>query len=190
MSKTTTAFKAKSCARCNRNHDLEGTLCAFCRDKAEAALSKRRIAPEHYWVECLIEREGDTVLNVGLVKYTFKKNDLGHSICEIVNPGHYAQIIKSSLYVPYNFRTGNEPEVGDKEQDNGQGEGHSPQASTGLFSEEDAIIIQEMLVSGLKVKEIADKLTKVTGNKVPWQRVNTHLKRLEGAGNESQATEG
>lgn len=96
-----TQFKPKSCPKCKRNHTDEGLLCSFCRESASRALEKTRLQPDNYWVQCLIERDGDTVLGVGLIRYTFKKNRHGHSVCEIINPAHYHQIIKSGFYRPY-----------------------------------------------------------------------------------------
>ena len=101
MQSTTTHFRQKKCPRCGNNHDNDGVLCSFCVDAEELKRKKAFVTPGNCWVRCLIEREGDTVLNMGVIQYTFRHNEHGHSVCEIINTGHYNQIIKSGFYEPY-----------------------------------------------------------------------------------------
>ena len=101
MQSTTTHFRQKKCPRCGNNHDMDGVLCKFCVDAEELKRKKAFVTPGNCWVRCLIEREGDTVLNMGVIQYTFRHNEHGHSVCEIINTGHYHQIIKSGFYEPY-----------------------------------------------------------------------------------------
>ena len=101
MQSTTTHFRQKKCPRCGNNHDNDGVLCSFCVDAEELKRKKAFATPGNCWVRCLIEREGDTVLNMGVIQYTFRHNEHGHSVCEIINTGHYNQIIKSGFYEPY-----------------------------------------------------------------------------------------
>ena len=98
---STTHFRQKKCPRCGNNHDNDGVLCSFCVDAEELKRKKAFVTPGNCWVRCLIEREGDTVLNMGVIQYTFRHNEHGHSVCEIINTGHYNQIIKSGFYEPY-----------------------------------------------------------------------------------------
>ena len=101
MQSTTTHFRQKKCPRCGNNHDKAGVLCSFCAEAEELKRKKAFVTPGNCWVRCLIEREGDTVLNMGVIQYTFRHNEHGHSVCEIINTGHYNQIIKSGFYEPY-----------------------------------------------------------------------------------------
>lgn len=101
MQSTTTHFRQKKCPRCGNNHDNDGVLCSFCVEAEELKRKKAFTTPSNCWVRCLIEREGNTVLNMGTIQYTFRHNEHGHSVCEIINTGHYHQIIKSGFYEPY-----------------------------------------------------------------------------------------
>ena len=101
QSPTPTQFRQKKCPRCGNNHDNDGVLCSFCAEAEELKRKKAFVTPGNCWVRCLIEREGDTVLNMGVIQYTFRHNEHGHSVCEIINTGHYNQIIKSGFYEPY-----------------------------------------------------------------------------------------
>ena len=101
MQSTTTHFRQKKCPRCGNNHDNDGVLCSFCVEAEELKRKKAFVTPGNCLVRCLIEREGDTVLNMGVIQYTFRHNEHGHSVCEIINTGHYHQIIKSGFYEPY-----------------------------------------------------------------------------------------
>jgi len=56
------------------------------------------------WIECLIDRVGDTTLTIpgsyGRV-VTFRKNKYGHAIAQIDDPTHRTNILKSIFYRPY-----------------------------------------------------------------------------------------
>lgn len=101
QSVTTTNFRQKTCPRCKNNHNEDGVLCAFCVEAENLKRLRAHTTPTNCWIQCLIEREGDTTLSLGTMHYTFSRNEHGHSVCEIVNTGHYNQIIKSGYYVPY-----------------------------------------------------------------------------------------
>lgn len=88
---TDTVFKGKTCPRCKNNHTNDGVLCSFCANESQRRLDKVQPIPVNYWVECMIQREGDTVVALGGVQYRFRRNEHGHSVCEIINPGHYKQ---------------------------------------------------------------------------------------------------
>lgn len=99
---TTTLFKQPSCPKCNRNHNLtEGVLCSFCREDEAKKRDQQQPNPENYMVECLIEREGDTICSIGNIQYVFKRNSRGHSVCHVVNPGHYNHFMKIPQYRAY-----------------------------------------------------------------------------------------
>lgn len=40
------------------------------------------------WIQCLIERDGDTEMRLALSCYRFKKNDKGHAVCNVLNGQH------------------------------------------------------------------------------------------------------
>lgn len=88
---TDTVFKGKICPRCKNNHTNDGVLCSFCANESQRRLDKVQPIPPNYWVECLIQRDGDTVVALSGVQYRFRRNGHGHSVCEIINPGHYKQ---------------------------------------------------------------------------------------------------
>jgi hypothetical protein len=160
QSPTPTIFKQKKCPKCGNNHDNEGVLCSFCIQKAEVAKAKIQQPPADFWVKCLIVREGNTTLNMGNIQYTFKPNKHGDCVCEIINQGHYSQIIKSEFYEPYV-----EPE--DVPADNIQ--------RSKLFSNEDADLIDQFSQEGKKVAEIAAELSKLNNEEIPWQRVMKYI---------------
>lgn len=169
MSQTKTEFKPKSCPKCNRNHSQDGVLCEFCRKAAENNRNKVQVAPEHSWIECKIERDGDTELNIGLVRYVFRRNQHGHAVCQIINHGHYNQILKSSLYVPYDFR---EPEEAEPKK----------KIKTEMFSEADALIVTTLAAEGKKSTEIAAALNEDgREQQVTYQRVGKFLGMIKEA---------
>lgn len=100
---TDTVFKDKTCPRCKNNHTNDGVLCSFCANESQRRLDKVQPIPVNYWVECLIQREGDTVVALGGVQYRFRRNGHGYSVCEIINPGHYKQFTErmGSFYRAY-----------------------------------------------------------------------------------------
>lgn len=101
MTHTTTVFRQKICLKCRNNHDNDGTLCSICLAKEQRRKDRIKPPPENYLVECLIKREGDTVVTVGGMNYRFIKNDLGHSICNVVNHGHYLMFVEK---MPKHYR--------------------------------------------------------------------------------------
>ena len=101
QSMSATHFRQKKCPRCGNNHDNDGVLCSFCVEQEEAKRRKAFTTPSNCWVRCLIEREGDTTLTLGTIQYTFRRNEHGHSVCEIINTGHYHQMLKSGFYESY-----------------------------------------------------------------------------------------
>lgn len=100
---TDTVFKGKTCPRCKNNHTNDGVLCSFCANESQRRLDKVQPIPVNYWVECLIQREGDTVVALGGIQYRFRRNEADHSVCEIINPGHYKQFTErmGSFYRAY-----------------------------------------------------------------------------------------
>ena len=100
---TATKFRQKTCLKCKGNHDNDGPLCGFCIDKEKQRRAKQIVYPKDYMVECLIEREGDTEVIVAGMKYLFKRNDAGHSVCDVVNYGHYNAFVNKmgKIYRPY-----------------------------------------------------------------------------------------
>lgn len=91
---TATKFRQKTCLKCRCNHDNEGPLCGFCIDKEKQRREKQIVYPDNYMVECLIKREGDTEVIVAGMRYLFKRNDAGHSVCDVVNYGHYKAFVE------------------------------------------------------------------------------------------------
>lgn len=100
-----TEFKQKACLKCGQNHDGETTVCYFCHEKAKREEAKRVPAPEHYWLENLIQRDGDSEYQVGRMIYTFKHNEHGHSVCEVPNLGDYRFLVKGGNCRPYEIPT-------------------------------------------------------------------------------------
>jgi hypothetical protein len=98
-----TVYQQKTCLKCKNNHNEEGALCQLCVGAERRRRARRETAPENYWVECLIQREGDTIAHVGNIPYRFRHNEHGHSVCEVVNPGHYKQFTRKmgSFYRAY-----------------------------------------------------------------------------------------
>ena len=60
--------------------------------------------PENEWIQCLIEREGDTTMAIprtlGTV-VTFKRNEHGHAVAKIPGKAHREAILKSIFYRQY-----------------------------------------------------------------------------------------
>lgn len=156
---TTTVFKQKKCPKCRNNHDNEGVLCSFCAEKEEIKRTKMIRQPESFWVKCLIDREGDTVLTIGNIRYMFRRNEFGDSVCEIINQGHYNQIIKSSFYEPY-VTPAEATDI-----DNGEVK------KAALFTDEEAALIDRLRSAGKNVKEIAATISDFYGRPVSWQRI-------------------
>jgi hypothetical protein len=177
MSQTQTKFKPKSCPKCNRNHTQPGVLCEFCKSDSVNAMKKEITAPDHYWIECKIDRDGDTELNIGLVRYTFKRNKHGHAVCQIINAGHYNQILRSSFYVPYDFRIPQTPEGNNSEPD---------MISVESFTQAEALLIFNLTSEGFKPSEIAEKLTAQRGIPVTRQKITRYLSMNKEASHDAQ----
>lgn len=163
QSATNTHFKQKKCPKCGNNHDNEGILCSFCIEKADIARAKIQTSPENFWVKCLIEREGNTTLNLGNIQYTFKPNERGDSVCEIINQGHYSQIIKSEFYEPY--VPGEEKPAVDIPTVTPEGF---------VFTDEETRMIDRMLMSGETHTAIAAKISEEFGRQITRQRVTRY----------------
>lgn len=164
QSSTTTQFKQKTCPKCKNNHDNEGVLCSFCLEAADLARNKVQVSPPNFMVKCLIKREGDTTLNMGNILYTFKRNERGDSVCNMINQGHYAQILKSSFYEAY-VPTEDEPEQDKTEE---QPEGY-------LWTMPEIQLIDAMVKDGQKHTAIAERLSEMRGEVVSRQRVTKYL---------------
>lgn len=52
-------------------------------------------------IECLIERDGHTVVNVQRNRYEFKRNDEGRQICNILSASHSEYLLKLPDFVKY-----------------------------------------------------------------------------------------
>jgi hypothetical protein len=128
---------------------------------ADAARAKVQQAPPSFWVECLIEREGDTVLNLGNIQYTFRRNEAGKAVCEIINQGHYTQILKSDFYTAYVPVEPVEEIV-------------TPQPEPFYFTDDEIRIIDRMLVQGEKHTAIAAKVSAECGREISRQRITRY----------------
>lgn len=53
-------------------------------------------------IECLIEREGFTVVNVQRSRYEFKRNDKGDQVCDIISSSHSDHLLKLDDFRLYN----------------------------------------------------------------------------------------
>jgi phage anti-repressor protein len=102
----------KACLKCKTPFTGTGTLCQSCNNSAAAREQKAALvhernshkAPENLWVQCLIERDGDTTLCVpgsyGTM-VTFRRNQYGHAVARVSNPVHRANILSSIFYKSY-----------------------------------------------------------------------------------------
>lgn len=54
-------------------------------------------------IQCLIQRDGDTVVTRGGVNYVFRQNSVGHAVCEVQNDDHARVFLRMgpSVYRPY-----------------------------------------------------------------------------------------
>jgi len=163
-----TQFKQKTCPKCRNNHDNEGLLCSFCIQKEDLKKTKIQPSPDNFWIKCLIQREGNTVLTIGRIQYTFKPNELGDNVCEIINQGHYYQLLKSDFYEPY------VPQPIEEEKPK-----VDPDAPKALFTAEQIVLIEVLVAQEKKVTEIAAALSEGQAEPVPWQRVSKFLKNKE-----------
>lgn len=163
QSVTRTQFKQKTCPKCRNNHDLDGVLCSLCVAKAEAALAKRPPIPDSFWIKCLVVREGDSIFNLGNMQYTFRRNERGDAVCEVINQGHYYQILKSDFFIPY------VPE--DAVETKAEAEIPKADNKPSPFNSEQEIIIDVMYAQGSKSGEIAKVLSEGLTDPIPYQRV-------------------
>ncbi len=102
----------KACTKCLTPHKNEGTLCQACNhfdevqeQKADLVRQRNQLnVTENVFVQCLIEREGDTTMTApgafGTI-ITFRRNQYGHAVAKIENPVHRANILKSIFYRSY-----------------------------------------------------------------------------------------
>lgn len=84
------------------------TFCPNCQDSlCRSEERKKRIRqqtepPENPFIECLIDRPGDTACQIGGAKYIFKRDEQGRPVCRINNPSHHKFLLKqTSLYRLY-----------------------------------------------------------------------------------------
>jgi hypothetical protein len=68
-------------------------------------------------VECLIERDGPTPVTLGKTRYTFKKNDAGHSVCPVMLRDHRNYLTSLPDFRIYMKDKLPEPEFTDEEMD-------------------------------------------------------------------------
>jgi len=107
--KTMEPLTQKVCPRCRTI--FMGTAseltCMICNDSINRATARKARVhhqtqpPANPVLECLIKREGATIVHVGGCQYTFRPNDAGDSVCKITNPNHHKFLIKSGHYQPY-----------------------------------------------------------------------------------------
>ena len=72
-------------------------------------------------IECLIEREGPTHININGFDYSFKANEHGHSVCQVNSGEHRAWLFRSKNFRPY------EPPVPEQQAEQ---EGHDAKCPT------------------------------------------------------------
>lgn len=171
MTGTTTSFKQKTCPKCTNNHDNDGVLCSFCVEKYKQALKKVQKHPDNFMVKCLIEREGDTTLTLGNIQYTFTRNQAGDAVCEIINLGHYSQIIKSDFYEPYIPVEVVEADNIDEERDDEE----QDTPGSPFWSEEETKLMEQLQSEGMKHTAIAAWLSDMRGETISRQRVTTYF---------------
>lgn len=99
----------KVCPRCRSIYmgAASEMVCPTCQEgikrASERAAKARRQTepPENPVLECLIQREGTTVVPVGGCSYTFRPNSEGHSVCSVTNPAHHTYLLKTGHYQLY-----------------------------------------------------------------------------------------
>ena len=75
-------------------------ICPTCLDSEKrAAVKKQKInaqqlPPQNPWIECLIQREGNTTAGFGGVAYLFRENSAGAKVCKVTNPAHHRNLLK------------------------------------------------------------------------------------------------
>lgn len=99
----------KVCPRCRSIYMGRETepICPTCQDIIKRAtirqekVRKQSESPENPLLQCLIQREGTTVVSIGGCHYTFRPNAAGDSVCSVTNPNHHKFLIRSGQYRPY-----------------------------------------------------------------------------------------
>lgn len=66
-------------------------------------------------IECLIQRDGSTHVTLRGVRYEFKKNGLGHSVCDVTSNDHLSWF----LSFPNSYRVYQNPTEAKKEEAEG-----------------------------------------------------------------------
>ncbi|WP_281184194.1 hypothetical protein [Trichlorobacter lovleyi] len=108
MSKESPKTEHRGCERCRVVFIGQPgeALCPNCtnaisRSKKRRALIAAQKQLLNPVLECLIKRDGDTVVHVGGCQYRFSQNDAGHSVCNVTNYNHNKFLVKSGHYRPY-----------------------------------------------------------------------------------------
>lgn len=52
-------------------------------------------------LQCLVERDGDSEVTAGGFKFTFRKNDAGHSVCDVLADGVRAHLLHLPWFREY-----------------------------------------------------------------------------------------
>ena len=99
----------KACRKCLAPFTAPGETCPSCQQfekdqAAKADLVKQRNCPtvtDNELVQCLIEREGCTVLSSPGGAITFQRNEWGHAVARVQNPAYRANLLKSIFYKSY-----------------------------------------------------------------------------------------
>lgn len=101
----------KACLRCHTPHKLEGPYCQTCNhfDEAQeqkAALVRQRNqtdVTDNPFVECLINREGNTTTTIPPygTTITFVRNAKGRAVAKVERPEHRAYLLNSIFYRSY-----------------------------------------------------------------------------------------
>lgn len=68
-------------------------------------------------VECLIERDGATEVNIGKTSYLFEKNILGDYVCEVLSMSHRQHLLKLKDFAIYQEELAPKKEFNDEESD-------------------------------------------------------------------------
>lgn len=100
----------KVCPRCRSIYMgcQSEPVCPTCQDSIRrATVRKERVRsqsepPENPVLECLVDRQGQTVATIGGASYVFKPNGSGTPVCRVTNPNHHKFLVRSGHYRPYN----------------------------------------------------------------------------------------
>ena len=81
-------------------------------------------------IECLIKRQGGSIIELGDSKYHFKPNGDGNHVCDVPNEGHAAILLAiDNAYRPYAL---------DSNSDAGTGKGDAVDLTGAIIKTEDA----------------------------------------------------